>query len=214
VYRGGAAIFMRAVLRAHNVTDRRVVACDTFTPICPPRPHWLLVPLIQAIGSIPSRWWRRKCVLWLQSHQTAQSSFPPFEDPSDGLVDFVMWYLRNPAALPPPEGTSLDSVRSRFAKYGLLDDQVVFLEGFFADTLPAASLEQAAVIRLDGDTYESTRDAISLLYPKLSSGGYCIIDDCHSYHDCERAVHEYRRAHDITEPIQPIDNLAVFWRKS
>ncbi len=70
---------------------------------------------------------------------------------------------------------------------GLLDDQVVFLQGFFADKLPTALLSRASVIRLEGDAYERTRDAIGLPYPKLSSGGYCIIDDYYAYKDCRRA---------------------------
>ena len=119
-----------------------------------------------------------------------------------------------PAAIPTAGGSGLEEVRSLFARYGLLDEQVVFLQGFFADTLPTAPLSHASVIRLDGDTYESTRDAIMLLYPKLSPGGYCIIDDYYAYQDCRRAVDEYRGTHAITDEIVRIDNLAVYWRKS
>jgi O-methyltransferase len=54
---------------------------------------------------------------------------------------------------------SHDSVKDKFARYGLLDDQVVFLKGWFAETLPGADLGKLAVVRLDGDYYESTRDA-------------------------------------------------------
>ena len=43
----------------------------------------------------------------------------------------------------------------------LLDDQVVFIKGFFKDTLPDAPIEQLAILRLDGDLYESTMDGIS-----------------------------------------------------
>ncbi len=214
VFRGGAAIFMRAVLKAHGIADRCVYACDTFTPIAPAKPHWLVVPFMQGIGSVPSRWWRRKCFHLLQRLLSEQSSFPVCEDPSDDLVDFVMWHLRNPAGILTEGGTSLDEVKSCFARYGLLDDQVVFLQGFFADTLPTAPLKEAAVIRLDGDTYESTRDALTLLYPKLSAGGFCIIDDYNAYPDCKRAVEEYRQARGITDEIQKIDRIAVFWQKS
>jgi O-methyltransferase len=72
---------------------------------------------------------------------------------------------------------SREEVEKNFAKYGLLDDRVVFLQGWFKDTLPTASIEKLALLRLDGDMYESTMDALGNLYPKLSSGGFCIIDD-------------------------------------
>lgn len=75
-------------------------------------------------------------------------------------------------------------------------------------------IEKLSVIRLDGDTYESTRDAIEMLYPKLSPGGYCIVDDYYSFIDCERAVNEYRQENGIEDELQKIDNLAVFWQKT
>ena len=62
----------------------------------------------------------------------------------------------------------LAEVKAAFARYGLLDEQVVFLEGLFKDTLPAAPVEQLAVLRLDGDMYESTMDGLVNLYHKLS----------------------------------------------
>jgi len=214
VFRGGAAVFMRAALKAHGVTDRRVFACDTFTPISPKRPNWFLTPIAQGLGAIPSKRWRRWLFLFLQNHLSDATSFPPCEDPAEDMIEFVMWYLRNPAAIPTAGGASLPEVQSLFARYGLLDDQVVFVQGFFADAIPKAPLDRASVIRLDGDTYESTRDAISLLYPKLSPGGFCIIDDYHAYADCRRAVDEYRNEHVITDEIIRIDNLAVYWRRS
>ncbi|HET6426520.1 MAG TPA: TylF/MycF/NovP-related O-methyltransferase, partial [Planctomycetaceae bacterium] len=96
---------------------------------------------------------------------------------------------------------------------GLLDEQVMFLEGFFSDTLPTAPLTNLALIRLDGDLYESTRDSLVPLYPKLSDGGFCIIDDYYAFTDCQRAVDEYRTAHGITAELVRIDKMAVYWRK-
>ena len=71
----------------------------------------------------------------------------------------------------------LEAVVENFRRYGLLDEQVVFLKGWFEDTLPTAPMSQLAVIRLDGDMYGSTMIALQNLYPKLSPGGFCIIDD-------------------------------------
>ena len=44
-----------------------------------------------------------------------------------------------------------------------VDDRVRFLEGWFRDTLPTAPIDQLAVLRLDGDLYESTMDALVAL---------------------------------------------------
>jgi O-methyltransferase len=68
-------------------------------------------------------------------------------------------------------------VGANVARYGLPDDQVRFLPGWFKDTLRTAPIEKLSLIRLDGDLYESTIDAITALYPKLSIGGYLIVDD-------------------------------------
>lgn len=108
---------------------------------------------------------------------------------------------------------SEDSVRGNFARYGLLDDQVMFLKGFFADTLPDAPIEKLAILRLDGDMYSSTMDALGALYHKLSPGGFCIVDD-YALPTCAQAVGDFRDAQAITEPMEKIDNFAVYWRKA
>lgn len=108
---------------------------------------------------------------------------------------------------------SEETVRGNFERYGLLDDQVVFLKGFFADTLPDAPIDQLAIMRLDGDMYSSTMDALNNLYHKLSPGGFCIIDD-YALPVCAQAVEDFRKEHGIDEPLEPIDNFAKFWRKA
>jgi hypothetical protein len=107
----------------------------------------------------------------------------------------------------------VDQVKANFARYGLLDDQVRFLVGWFADTLPTAPIEQLAVLRLDGDLYQSTWDAISILEPKVSDGGFVIVDDYGMFGTCRQAIDEYRHAHDITEPMMRIDYTGHYWRK-
>jgi O-methyltransferase len=113
----------------------------------------------------------------------------------------------------PELAVSLDEVKRNFRLYGLLDGQVEFLEGWFKDTLPSAPFKQLAVARLDGDLYESTTDALVSLYPRLSPGGYLIIDDYHAVPACRQAAHDYRRRHGLTEKIEEIDGLGVFWQK-
>jgi O-methyltransferase/8-demethyl-8-(2,3-dimethoxy-alpha-L-rhamnosyl)tetracenomycin-C 4'-O-methyltransferase len=109
---------------------------------------------------------------------------------------------------------SLEEVKTNFAKYGLLDDRVVFLEGWFKDTLAAAPIERLAVLRLDGDMYESTMDALTALYDKVSAGGFVIIDDYGCIEGCRKAVHDFRNARGIEDRIVDIDGWGVYWRKS
>jgi O-methyltransferase len=107
----------------------------------------------------------------------------------------------------------VEQVKHNFDRYGLLDEQVRFLVGWFKDTLPRAPIDSLAVLRLDGDMYESTIQALNALYPKLSPGGFCIIDDFGNVAACAQAVHEYRERHGITEKIIDIDGWGAFWRR-
>src|SRR5438874_4061735 len=165
VWRGGAAIFMRAVLKAYGVTDRCVWVADSFEGLPPPD----------------------------------TCKYP--NDAGDSLHE-----ARELAV-------SLEEVEANFERYGLLDDQVRFLKGWFCTTLPVAPIERLAVLRLDGDMYESTMDTLVNLYPKLSEGGYAIVDDYGAIPACRQAVHDYRSANRITGKIHNIDWTGVFWQK-
>jgi O-methyltransferase len=165
VWRGGATIFMRAVLKAHAVTDRSVWVADSFQGLPPP---------------------------------------DSTKYPADAGAQYHMTKLF---------AVSLDVVKSNFEKYGLLDEQVRFLKGWFRDTLPHAPIKKLAVIRLDGDMYESTMDALTALYPKLSEGGYLIADD-YALPGCKQAIQDYRKAKGITQEILPIHGSAVYWQHS
>jgi len=94
-----------------------------------------------------------------------------------------------------------------------LDSRVKFIKGWFKDTLPTAPIQKLSLLRLDGDLYESTIDALFYLYPKLSVGGFCIIDDWGAIPACKKAVEDYRRIFNITERIQVIDWTGIFWKK-
>lgn len=108
----------------------------------------------------------------------------------------------------------LEEVEELFARYGLLDAQVKFLKGWFKDTLPTAPIEQLAILRLDGDLYESTMDALIPLYDKVTQGGFVIVDDYGSCPPCNRAIHDFRAKYGISEELQRIDAHSVYWRKS
>lgn len=106
---------------------------------------------------------------------------------------------------------SLEQVRANFQRFGMLDAQVRFLPGWFNETLAVAPVEKLAVLRMDGDLYASTVDILAALYPRVSPGGFVIVDDYY-FESCRSAVHEYRSAHGITAPIQDIDGIGAFWR--
>lgn len=106
------------------------------------------------------------------------------------------------------------AVRNNFKRYGLLDDRVRLLPGWFKDTLPDAPIDRIALLRLDGDLYESTVQALDALYPRLSAGGFCIIDDYHPIDACRQAVADYRQRNSIFAEIIDIDGTGVYWRKS
>ena len=101
-----------------------------------------------------------------------------------------VWAVDSYSGLPEPEtkfnsfgwktgamAVSLEEVKNNFLRYGLLDDRVIFLKGFFKDTLPKAQISELSILRVDADLYESTLDVLNNLYPKLSVGGYAIFDD-------------------------------------
>jgi len=165
VWRGGACIYMRGILKAYGVKDRIVWAADSFEGL--PRPDVVKAP---------------------KDRGDKHHSYPQL------AVD-------------------LQTVKQNFDSYGLLDKQVEFLKGWFKDTLPNAPIERLAVCRLDGDMYESTMDAIDALYPKLSIGGYLIVDDYGVVPGCKAAIDDYRSRHGISEIIEDIDGWGVFWRK-
>lgn len=221
VARGGAAIFMRAVLKAYGATERRVIACDTFVGSPQPpsgrvrRGIWRVVlKIVSLITRIPSARWRMRLYRWMEERQR---SFPPSADPSAEIVDtgigMVRFYADHPTLFDRDQ-SSLRAVKSHFARYGLLDSQVLFLQGFFADTLPRTPIDSVALLRLDGDTYESTRSVLDMLYDKVSSGGYVIVDDYLTYPDCKRAVDGFRAEHGISDAIIEIDENGVYWRKT
>jgi hypothetical protein len=109
----------------------------------------------------------------------------------------------------------LDAVRANFARYGLLDDRVRFVQGWFKDTLAgvAAGVGSIAVLRLDGDLYESTMDALVHLEPLVSDGGFVLVDDHGGIEACATAVADYRADRGITSPIHEVDWTGVWWRK-
>lgn len=106
------------------------------------------------------------------------------------------------------------AVEDNFRTYDLLSAEVVFLSGWFRDTLASAPVSELAILRLDADLYDSTREALVALYDRVSPGGFIVIDDYDAFAPCRRAVQEFRGERGITEGIRHIDRMAVYWRKA
>src|SRR4051794_14139222 len=169
VWRGGAVIFMRAMLKVYKETHRTVWVADSFQGV--PKPDSRRYP-----------------------HDS-------------GDQHWTKDYL----------AVSLQDVKANFARYGLLDGQVRFLPGWFKDTLPSADVNELAILRLDGDIYESTAEALQHLYPKISCGGYVIVDDYGALRGCKAAVDDYRALYHIREPLELVNDRersCVYWRKA
>ena len=173
VWRGGATIFMRGMLKGLGVDDRIVWVADLFEGL--PEPD------------------AEKFPLEAEAHQS-----------------YGLNAVYNNLAV------GLEEVQANFKAYRVLDDKVKFLKGWFKDTLPSAPIRSLAILRLDGDYYESTMDALVNLYDRLSVGGYVIIDDYgeDSWTYCQKAVDDYRRDHGIAEPMIQVDKRCFYWRRA
>jgi hypothetical protein len=165
VWRGGACIILRAVLKAWGVTDRSVWVADSFAGL-------------------------------------------PRSDPERYPADHGLKLHAYPALAVP-----IETVRANFARYDLLDEQVMFLQGWFRDTLPIAPIEKLAILRLDGDLYESTMDGLSALYDNVSLGGFVIVDDYGVFRNWRAAVADYRSERKISDRIYDIDGSGIFWQR-
>lgn len=77
------------------------------------------------------------------------------------------------------------------------------IKGWFSEVLPEIKInEEIALLRLDGDWYESTMDCLIHLYPKVIIGGVIIIDDYYMWDGCAKAVHDYFSINNITARIR------------
>jgi O-methyltransferase len=132
-----------------------------------------------------------------------QGFAPADAPPDDGAIDLPAFDFL---------AVSEEEVRESFARLGF-EEGVMYVPGYFEDTLAALAAERWAIVRLDADTYAPTRHALRCLYPGLSVGGYLVIDDYGAFEGCRRAVDEFRHEHAITEPLEKVDSTCVRWRR-
>jgi len=166
VWRGGACIMARAVLKVYDQGRRRVILCDSFEGL--PKPDSINYPA------------------------DSESTYHKYSELA----------------------VSLDQVKENFRRFNLLDEQVVFIQGWFKDTLKDLPTDAIAVLRLDGDMYESTMEALQDLYDKVALGGWIIIDDYEVVPECKEAVHHFFNERNINPVLNVIDGVGRFFQKA
>jgi O-methyltransferase len=129
----------------------------------------------------------------------------------------------NPSLYPADDGdqhhtfnflaVSLDEVKKNFQRYNLLDENVIFVKGFFEDSLKQLDIGPIALLRLDGDMYSSTIQVLDILYDKVVPGSYVIIDDYMAVYGCRKAVDDFRTSRNITDELIIIDYSGRYWKK-
>jgi O-methyltransferase len=164
VWRGGATIFMKAVLNNLNLKNKNVWLADSFKGVPPPKKDF----------------------------------------PEDSISELHKHNILN---------VSKNEVKRNFELYDLLDESIKFIEGWFHDTLANTPIEKLSLLRIDCDLYESTFLSLKYLYPKVSKGGFVIIDDYNAFKFCKKAVLDFRSANNIETEIIEIDKESVYWRK-
>jgi O-methyltransferase len=115
------------------------------------------------------------------------------------------WYFDNCTA-------SLASVQANFKQLNLLTPTVQFHQGWFAATVPAFATAnpdtQIAILRLDGDWYESTKVCLENLYPLVAPKGVIIIDDYYAWDGCAVAIHEFLGQHRLNHRLCSAPDLS------
>ena len=103
-------------------------------------------------------------------------------------------------------------------KVNAWDSRLVVTKGWFKDTAPGSPVKKISFLRLDGDLYSSTYDAISAFYDRVVHGGFIYVDDYGSFNGCREAIDEFRLQRRIFEPLHLVREHngyfeAVWWRK-
>ena len=108
---------------------------------------------------------------------------------------------------------SKEAVKDTFRLYDALDENIVFIPGWFRDSLPNVPVNKLSLLRLDGDLYSSTMDILIPLYPKVVENGIVIVDDYGAVKQCANAIMDYLNKNHISVDMQKIDDSGIYWRK-
>jgi cephalosporin hydroxylase len=114
----------------------------------------------------------------------------------------------NPA--PPPD---LNTVREGFARFGLFDHRVAFLQGSPSRTLAEAPIDKVSLLRVDSHEPDEVGGALHSLYGKVTLGGFVVIDD-YGHPACQEVVDHFRSEHGVIDPLERVGWDGGVWRKT
>lgn len=135
-------------------------------------------------------------------------SYEGLPDPTDADFNPELGNGTGDHVRPLPKGSclgQLDEVKYlMFNKNDFPRDKIEFVKGWFDDTVPVTKkeIQQIAVLRIDGDWYNSTKCCLENLYDKVSAGGYVVVDDYQSCYGCRRAVDEFIQKKELRPHIK------------
>ncbi len=88
------------------------------------------------------------------------------------------------------------------------------IKGWFNESLPDFKPnQQIALLRLDGDWYDSTMSCLQFLFKNVAPNGLIIIDDYHTWDGCSRATHDFLSANSSLERINCYKNICFIEKK-
>jgi O-methyltransferase len=88
------------------------------------------------------------------------------------------------------------------------------IKGWFNESLNQFNpQQQIALLRLDGDWYESTMICLQVLFPHVAPGGLIIIDDYYIWDGCSRATHDFLSGKSAVERINCFKNICFIQKK-
>lgn len=108
-----------------------------------------------------------------------------------------------------------DTVLEILSSYDINESDVRLIKGDVGKTLRVEDNlpKQISILRLDTDFYDSTKVELEVLYPRLESGGYLIIDDYGHWAGCKAAVNEYFGEEFVKEHFEILDYTGIMYRK-
>lgn len=189
VWRGGAVGLMALANLRHNKIRRHLHLFDSFDDICAPNEEKDGALALQEVKTV------------MKGKDTLPQST---RQPLKGFYDSFGGYGK------------LEDVQNLLEKLiGYDSSYIHYHRGWFQDTLPKDSqkIGEIAVLRLDGDWYDSIKVCLENLYPYVIKGGTIIIDDYGYYEGCTKAVDEYRASNQIIERLHYIDSGCQYWIK-
>jgi hypothetical protein len=222
--------FSRRLAKAAVVAHRRMLARGTakkyrhFTMI-PPR--WYAANLVISADLAPKQGCIIECGVWRggmsagladtlpgRTHFLFDSfeGLPPAKEDVDGADAIAYQRDRNH----PSYHDNCRAERS-FAEKAMgmsAAGKFTLVQGWFNETLRGFSPpEDIALLRLDGDWYESTMECLNALYPHVVKGGLVLIDDYYTWDGCARAVHDYLSSHKLTDRIERSEGVCYMVKR-